>query len=72
MSAADRTEGYQRLTEVILRHLCRSRSGCHEVLEVAVEGGHTSHQRMPRVKGTEREVSKLEVRRVVVGTVTVS
>ncbi|PYX94828.1 MAG: hypothetical protein DMG67_00560 [Acidobacteria bacterium] len=66
MPAADRTVRDQRIAEVVRRDFCRSRSECNDVREIAVKGGHTSHQRVPRVEGAQRECIALQVRRVAI------
>src|SRR4029453_14590159 len=45
----------QRVAVTSRCHLCCSRCGIHDVLEVVVEFGHACHERMSGIKGAERE-----------------
>ena len=50
---ADRPVRYQRVAKIVRRYLCRASSQCHDVREVAVQRGDTSHERVPGVKGAQ-------------------
>ncbi len=41
---------YQGFAEIVLRYLYRRRISCHDVREVAVEGGNPNHERVSCVK----------------------
>src|SRR4030095_7236085 len=65
--AADRSECYERIAVAGTRYPHRPRSERHDVLEVAVEGGDASHQRMPRIETAQREWgAEDQVRRIIV------
>ena len=48
--AADRTVRDQRVAVACRRYFCRSRRQRDNVLEVAIEGGDTGHERVPGVE----------------------
>ena len=66
-----RSERYQGFAEVVLRYLCRLGMWCYNVREDAIEDSDTSHERVSRVKSTQREGIDFQVFRVVVRIIAV-
>jgi len=66
---AHRPIRHQRLAQGVRRYFCRPSSHRHDVRKVAVQRGHTSHQRVPSVVSAQSKRIEFQVRRVVIRVV---